>query len=215
MADPYPSIGRALVENITKPDDELYPKGWSVQSLNEFEFFGIYYCVPVGDSVFPCRAVLDIVRKGSNRASRSPTSINQAFDLLVVMMNPGSSLTTGEISSGFVLRDCYGEHSEVRAAEPHPDGCYIRNRSRISNLKSWKVVPKPDDVQGIICRLLLNLCLQRARVVNLIDIRHPDSQAIGNVYNKAESVGFSECSIFNPSRCAWQRSGPQDSRKAG
>lgn len=163
-----------------------------------FQLFGLYYRVQAGIHIFPCRSALDIIHKDI----RKPPCVSEPYDLLVIMMNPGSSLTEGERNPDFVLNEWMTSPHQKSMADrdSKQHGPLITNRADISRLESWQCVPEPDRVQGSICKLLLNAGLQRARVLNLIDIRHPDSTAVPEIHKRAKTSGFDECSVFAPGR---------------
>ncbi|MFE8604605.1 hypothetical protein [Archangium violaceum] len=186
-----------MKKGAVKSSEREYAKGWSVESRKHFNFFGLYYRVRAGNHIFPCRSVLDIIHKDISE----PPSVSKPYDLLIIMMNPGSSLTRDEMSAGFVLNDWMRSTQRSMAnRNSKQHGSLITNKSDISSLESWLSVPKPDNVQGSICKLLLNEGIQRARVLNLIDIRHPDSKAVPAIYTLAKVSGFDECSVFAPGR---------------
>jgi len=118
---------------------------------DNFEITGLFYEI----DRYKFRKYLDIKRKGSNQLDP---------DLMVVMMNPGSS---------FPL-----------------DG--VDNNSMPS-------LAKPDKTQDQIMRVMEKASLNYARILNLSDLRTPDSNELYK-FLKSEQSEKVDHSIFYPSR---------------
>lgn len=119
---------------------------------NKFDITGYFYEI----ANHKCRKYLDIKCKSS--AINSP-------DLMVVMMNPGSSYPL--------------------------DG--INNNSKPSKAM-------PDNTQNQVMKVMVNSSFQYARVLNLSDLRTPNSRELYRFIKSSESRSFPH-SIFSPERC--------------
>lgn len=104
---------------------------------------GSYYKLQAPDGIYACRNLLEIKRSNSS----------EECDLLVIMMNPGSSRPKEA-----------GIAEEVLSAE---------DVASISNIKS--VEAKPDPTQYQIMRIMLEFDYSHAKVLNLFDIRNTSS----------------------------------------
>jgi hypothetical protein len=176
---------------------EKWEDGWSTRSIPEFDFHGLYYRYLSGGVAFPCRSALDIVRKGLDRAPRA----NAPFEMLVIMMNPGSSLTQEENESKYHLNDWIALPSPALldtgcfASKKH--GPLLTTIDEISHLDVWLPVTKIDKVQGLICCVMKKIGIDSARVLNLIDLRHPVSRKLSGMKKKAKLCGFDSWSVFS------------------
>ena len=141
-----------------------------------FGVYGDFYQVMLGDRAYACRSVLELIAH-----QKTPLDLNQLHgyraDLLVVMMNPGSSKP---LTPGFSPR-CVGE--EGPGARPQ------------------RVITRPDNTQYQIMRLMVAQGWQHARVLNLSDLREPKSVQLMKTLDVLRSVpGGERHSIFCPAR---------------
>jgi hypothetical protein len=159
-------------------------RGWDYQ--------GLFYRRAVGDRVFACRAALDIRRPGDT------PHVCAAYDLLVMMLNPGSSVTKGEHESGLTTapsNDC----DSLRCPSAAIHGPLIDCHLSPSTLP-WQEC-KEDDVQKQIIKLLVKLCLDSARIINLSDLRTPNSRHLSRQMQSAGTIdGQFWHSILSPMR---------------
>jgi len=131
---------------------------------NHFSVFGHFYDLEIGNSVFNCRSVLEIVSQTIDDLNSSkPCAV-------VVMMNPGSSkpLNPDYIPQKFSL-------DEIKS-------------------KSWKkdIIPaKPDNAQYQIMRLMLLKDWKHVRVLNLSDLRNGNSNKFSIEYRNAQILDAS------------------------
>jgi hypothetical protein len=127
----------------------------------KFSVYGHFYDLEIGDDVFKCRSVLEIVSKSIDEWSNSlPCAV-------VVMMNPGSSkpLSNNYIPKKFSCNEILS--------------------------KSWEkeVIPtQPDNAQYQIMRLMLLNDWKHVRVLNLSDLRNGNSGEFSVEYKKAEQL---------------------------
>jgi len=126
---------------------------------NQFSVFGHFYDLEIGNRVFNCRSVLEIVSKTiGDLNSSKPCAV-------VVMMNPGSSkpLNPDYTPQKFSL-------DEIKS-------------------NSWKkdIIPtKPDNAQYQIMRMMLLKGWKHVRVLNLSDLRNGNSSKFSIEYKNAE-----------------------------
>ncbi|MGD9969366.1 MAG: hypothetical protein AB7S65_02845 [Sulfuricurvum sp.] len=118
---------------------------------DDFEIVGFFY----ETSGHKCRKYLDIKRKKSKQSSP---------DLMVVMMNPGSSSPLDKIDN-----NCMPS------------------------------VAVPDNTQDQIMSVMDNCSFDYARIMNLSDLRTPDSKKLYQFLKSSVSNSFPH-SIFNPER---------------
>lgn len=125
----------------------------------KFSVFGHFYDLEIGERVFNCRSVLEIISKSADDLANSkPCAV-------VVMMNPGSSKP---LSHDYIPQKFSPD--EIRSS-------------------SWKkeIVPtKPDNAQYQIMRLMLLKEWKHVRVLNLSDLRNGNSGKFANEYKNAE-----------------------------
>ena len=108
-----------------------------------FDVYGHFYDLKISDSVFKCRSLLEIKRKGENGKSRIP-------DIVVIMMNPGSS----------------------KPLDKNYIPLTISERS-YGDLKTKEMVPtRPDNAQYQIMRLMVFNDWNYVKVLNLSDLRN-------------------------------------------
>ena len=160
--------------------------------MRDWDYHGLFYRRAGGGHVFACRAALDI------RRPRDRPHVFAAYDLLVTMLNPGSSVTKEEHESGLTTapsNDC----DSLRHPSAAIHGPLIDCHMSLSALP-WQVC-KEDDVQKQIVRLLSKLCLDSARIINLSDLRHPNSRQWSHQMRLAETIdGQYWHSILSPMR---------------
>lgn len=146
----------------------------AAQLKTRFGVHGCYYQMVLGGVEYPCRSLLELVAHHIP-AARIP---HHPPDLLVVMMNPGSSRPLAE---GF-------QPPVVHEAAQIPRG------SRL-------VVARPDNTQYQIMRVMAARGLVHARVMNLSDLRQPKSALfLDQVARLAQVRGGGVHSIFCPER---------------
>lgn len=123
----------------------------SYRMKKEFDVEGLFYKI----GSYKLRKFLDIRRCNANKDKP---------DLMVVMMNPGSSYPFD------------GIEDNIKLSKAHP-----------------------DNTQDQIMKVMLNTSLSFARILNLSDLRTPDSNKLYKFLASLESEKLAH-SIFNPSR---------------
>ncbi|KAB3525750.1 hypothetical protein [Alkaliphilus serpentinus] len=126
--------------------------------LNEkFDCYGHFYRIMVNDSKLECcRSVLEIVTKTTKFMDLADLSIRKP-DLLVIMMNPGSSKPE-ELNY-------HGE--EIKA-----------DSFKMDFKKKVLVKAEPDDTQYFIQQIMLERKFKHSRILNLSDIRLVNSNQL-------------------------------------
>ncbi len=117
----------------------------------EFAVFGHFYDRKFKNEVIPCREILEIISLGNVPHDFQGLPLAQA-ELIVVMMNPGSSKPASK--------------SYIPIAISRP--------SDITK-KRYIVAAKPDNAQYQIMRIMLINGWSHARILNLSDLRQPKS----------------------------------------
>lgn len=143
-----------------------------------FGVYGDFYQVVLGGQTYACRSVLELIAH-----TKRPSDPNQIHalqpDLLVVMMNPGSSKP--------VL-----PHYCPRLVGPEGPGA-----------RPERVLTRPDNTQYQIMRVMVARGWHHARVLNLSDLREPKSmQLMKTLAALALVAEGGRHSIFCPSRTA-------------
>ncbi len=119
-----------------------------------FSVFGQYYNFVFEGQKYPCRSLLELIVK-DEEPSKSIDLIAMKPDLIVVMLNPGSS------------RPVDASYSPIR----------IKRLSELMTL-SEMVPAVPDTTQYQIMRLMVAQGYQHARILNLSDLRTPKSAVL-------------------------------------
>ena len=127
----------------------------------KFSVFGHFYDLEIGDRIFNCRSVLEIVSKSVNDLAKSkPYAV-------LVMMNPGSS------------KPLQNDYVPLK---------YTTNEI-LSNWWEKEIVPtKPDNAQYQIMRLMLLKDWKHVRVLNLSDLRNGNSGDFVIEYKNAKEI---------------------------
>lgn len=111
-----------------------------------FDVTGHFYDLKISGSVFKCRSILEIKRKGINGESKIP-------DIVVIMMNPGSSIP---LDKNYTPK--------------------IFSINTYSMIKIKEIVPtRPDNAQYQLMRLMVFNNWNYVRVLNLSDLRNGKS----------------------------------------
>lgn len=121
---------------------------------NRYIFKGQFYNTKINRKKVKCRRTLSIKSVNSNK---------NKYDLLVVMMNPGSSRPLDE-------------HAEIEE---------INNYESIREVKYLSALP--DRTQYQICKVMDNCEFENALIINLSDIRESKSQLFF-AHIKTESI---------------------------
>jgi len=138
-----------------------------------------YRLVLENDREFPCRSVLGILKTDKFAGFREEIA-NSHSDALVIMMNPGSS------------------HPLSPA---HEDGRVAASAIRTMELTQPLVPTVPDTTQYQVMRLMIVQNWDHVRVVNLSDLRNPNSvDFLQTVSRLKELPGGSVHSIFSIER---------------
>lgn len=145
------------------------------QLKEKFYVFGDYYDFVVGNRTYPCRVTLELIEK--QRWDNAPDVYNLSPDLLVVMLNPGSS------------RPLDSSYS--------PD--VITNISDLCHRSNW-VEAMPDTTQYQIMRLMQACGFKHARILNLSDLRTPKSAVLLEEVVNLSRTGAQWHSIFSELR---------------
>lgn len=138
----------------------------------EFAVFGHFYDRKFNNSVIPCRETLEIISLESVPYDFQALPQTQA-ELIVVMMNPGSSKPASKSYTPIVI-----------------------SRASDINKKRYIVEAKPDNAQYQIMRFMLINGWSHARILNLSDLRQPKS----TVFMKTWPTLSESHSIFSKSR---------------
>jgi hypothetical protein len=135
-----------------------------------FEVFGHFYNLQLQSSIFECRSVLEIKRKGTT---------NYIPDIIVVMMNPGSSIP--------IDKDYTPE---------------IFSKEEVFKIvKKKMVLTRPDNAQYQIMRLMLMNKWDFVRILNLSDLRNGNSGEFQTMFREVLKIDNSnpQC-MTHPSR---------------
>lgn len=157
--------------------DNALPKFIPANRLKEsYIVFGHFYDIELNSgNEIKCRSVLEITCKKSQPIEPSQLSSSHP-DAIVIMMNPGSS----EPLAGIIEKI---------------------KQDQIVELKPSLVLAKPDITQYQIMRVMHYCDWSHVRVLNLSDIRDPDSGRFADLYKNVESVNsFKAHSIFSDVR---------------
>nr|CRH05402.1 conserved protein of unknown function [Candidatus Magnetococcus massalia] len=141
-----------------------------------FGVYGFFYQTQLAGEPQPCRSVLTLVRHG---VTPEPLSGLEALppDLLVVMMNPGSS----------------------RPLQRDDAPTEISQLDQL--LKRHWVATQPDNTQYQIMRVMEGMGYRHARVLNISDLRETKSPLlIKKVEYLAKQDGGGLHSLFHPQR---------------
>ena len=144
----------------------------AVNLKKEFAVFGHFYDRKFSDQIIPCRETLEII--SINNAPYDFQELPQAQpELIVVMMNPGSSKPADKEYVPLII----GRPSDIAK-------------------KRQVIEAKPDNAQYQIMRFMLINGWKHARILNLSDLRQPKSTVFMNTWpNLPESH-----SIFSKQR---------------
>ncbi|MBF0162296.1 MAG: DUF1643 domain-containing protein [Magnetococcales bacterium] len=141
-----------------------------------FGVYGDFYQVMLGGQPYACRSVLELIAH-----ARTPADLDQLPhrqpDLLVVMMNPGSS------------KPIPPDYQPRWVGEEGPGA------------RPQRVLTRPDNTQYQIMRLMAARGWSHARVLNLSDLREPKSVQLMKTLDRLEGVaGGGRHSLFCPER---------------
>jgi hypothetical protein len=139
--------------------------------------FGCFYELELnGTMKLPCRNVLEIYDRNAYKADEIPGA---APDAVVIMMNPGKS---APLDDTFV-----------------PPRVKSRNLNLIYSRETL-VEARPDHAQYQIMRLMSLKNWTSVRILNLSDIREPDSQRFAKIIQHPLLAEHSVHSLFSPKR---------------
>lgn len=174
-----PTSPNLPASNHNKPALQLR----AAQLKQHFAVYGSFYQLTVAGQEYPCRSVLELIAH-----SLLPENIkhisNLDPDLLVVMMNPGSSKPRQE---GYTPQHLH------KNGQPEEG----------NNL----VLTRPDNTQYQIMRLMAHHGMQHARVLNLSDLREPKSTRLMPMIESLASLpGGERHSLFCTDRQAERQS---------
>ncbi|MEO5340136.1 MAG: hypothetical protein H7837_06410 [Magnetococcus sp. MYC-9] len=146
-----------------------------------FAVYGDFYQVDLGGRAYACRSVLELIAHPLVPSDPRRLHSRQA-DLLVVMMNPGSSKPlTIDGSPRRVGEEGPGAHPE-------------------------RVLSRPDTTQYQVMRVMVAHGWQHARVLNLSDLRETRSLRLMHTLDiLARVVGGERHSLFCPARTEERR----------
>ena len=149
----------------------------AVDLKKEFAVYGHFYQLAIGERQFSCRSLLELVAFDS--LQDDPNALQKYTpDLLVVMMNPGSSRPL--------------DHDY----RPVDLNCW----SEITKQRQW-VATRPDNTQYQIMRIMVAGGYKHARIFNLSDLREPKSPLLFKKIAALAGVeGGGVHSIFSPER---------------
>ncbi|WP_404383995.1 hypothetical protein [Caenispirillum salinarum] len=117
-----------------------------------FAVHGLFYDVPIGGATWSCRSVLELIAHDLVPAGDASPVLDRRPDLLVVMMNPGSS------------RSVDGSFTPPRVS----DARAIKGVRRL-------VETIPDTTQYQVMKVMAARGWRHARVLNLSDLRETKS----------------------------------------
>ncbi|MBF0368662.1 MAG: DUF1643 domain-containing protein [Magnetococcales bacterium] len=142
-----------------------------------FGVYGHFYEMTLGGVLYHCRSVLELI--AHERTPQEPNRImTLAPDLLVIMMNPGSS------------RPLDRDYQPRRVRSPSQIGVEM------------ELTPtRPDNTQYQVMRLMAAKGYQHARVLNLSDLREPKSPILIRTVSQLSQVrGGGAHTLFSVSR---------------
>lgn len=141
-----------------------------------YQVFGHFYSLELnaGDTVH-CRSVLEIVDHSVLATAELAAVATRAPDAIFVMMNPGSS------------RPLAGDEECLAEAA-------------IAELGIELVPTKPDTTQYQVMRVMHYAGWKHVRVLNLSDLRDPDSSRFADFYPELEQKGCTVHSVFADAR---------------
>ena len=126
----------------------------------EFDVFGHFYNLKLSNSVLKCRSVLEIKRKNKS---------NQTPDIIVIMMNPGSSIPLD------------------KKYEPK-----TFSKEEYIKIKTKEIIPtRPDNAQYQIMRLMEFNKWDFVKILNLSDLRNGNSGRFQTEFRKAMKLDSS------------------------
>ena len=141
-----------------------------------FAVYGHFYRIRMGNSTLPCRSVLEIVDR--EHAPTDPNELlSQQPEYVSFLMNPGSSHPYGGRNYG---------------------GPLLRSNQILA--KACLIPTYPDAVQYQIMRLMICLGTRHTRVLNLFDLREPDSAAAASNLISHSSSMTPAYSVLSASR---------------
>lgn len=126
-----------------------------------FKVFGHFYDLKLGEEIFKCRSVLEIVADGVEY------SANTLPDAVVIMMNPGSS------------RPLY------KSYQPK---CHQANDIYSDRWQKEIIETRPDNAQYQIMRLMLMRKWKIVRVLNLSDLRNGNSIKFASEFQTSSEI---------------------------
>jgi hypothetical protein len=140
----------------------------------KFSVFGHFYKLKIGESLFDCRSVLEIVSIGTSVGNLTkPCAV-------VVMMNPGSSTP---MDKNYVEEEL------------------LPSDINFSSSSKELILTNPDPAQYQIMRLMLLESWNHVRILNLSDLRNPKSSSFSDDFCRANKLDSSNphC-MTNPRR---------------
>ena len=154
---------------------------YAAELKKQFSCYGHFYeWITMSGERAQCRSVLEIVDRSVLQETPSDISERKP-DVVVIMMNPGSSHP----------KDIYHVDAEIEYPQSRPS-----NRKEL-------VLTQPDNTQYQVMRIAVDQGWKHIRVLNLSDLRDPKS---GSFLQKAEALGEimggHTHSIFCPERLA-------------
>lgn len=127
-----------------------------------FGVYGLFYDLPLGGAVWPCRSILELIAHDLVPAGDPSPVLDRRPDLLVVMMNPGSS----------------------RSVEPGFTPPQVNGVAGIAAVRRL-VETIPDTTQYQIMKVMAARGWRHARVLNLSDLRETKSP---NLFRHVQSL---------------------------
>ncbi len=145
----------------------------AAQLKKKYIAYGHFYCLKFSEKiVYPCRSVLDIILREAELPIDEPY-IKRKPNAVFIMMNPGSS------------------------APIETKSCDIRSNESLNDFKWTLVEAKPDITQYQVMRIMDKKEWCHIRVINLSDIREPNSDKLFKIIKDLDS----NChSIFSKER---------------
>lgn len=155
----------------------MFPFVKADQLKKRYQVFGCFYDLELdGKMTVPCRNVLEIYDRHAHSADERLTV---APDALVIMMNPGRSVP---LDRSFI-----------------PPKVKTRNLNLIFSRETL-VEAKPDHAQYQIMRLMYLKQWTCVRILNLSDLREPDSRKFAKKLGNPQLAKHMVHSLFSPKR---------------
>ena len=126
-----------------------------------YKCYGHFYSIILGKYKFPCRSVLEIINK-TGVSHQTVDLLKRTPDLVVIMMNPGASKP--EVDQKIEIQMDSIPYMEITLTPTIPDRTQFQIM-RVMEAKNWT----------------------HSRILNLSDLRDPDSGSFYQYFGKLDS----------------------------